>query len=296
MPREIGIIGVGDMGGNIAQNLHRSGFSLVLYDRSPEKMDRFKGQERVRMAKDMQEFVQMQKKGDAVVWMMLPGGKITNGVIEELSKILTKNDVVIDASNSLYIDSISNSQVLGKNSIFYLDVGFGGGPPDVMKGVSLMVGGERKAFERTEEIFKVLSGDRTYGYVGSSGSGQIAKLVHNVIFYAVNPAYIEATELLDAIVKNFDGQFNKKEALRLFVAAPPINGEMMAAIEEVNAKGLEGDASEPKVSGTVLWAADEATRLGVPMPITRSVLSGYASMSETSRKLYNAAKKIVTGH
>ena len=125
MPREIGLIGLGDMGSKIAERLQGSGYSLVLYNRSQEKYSGFAGKDNVRSSSNLDEFVSMLRKddGEIVVWSMLPGGEVTNAMMLELSSRLRRHDIIIDASNSVYDDSIRNARILGEKSISYLDVG-----------------------------------------------------------------------------------------------------------------------------------------------------------------------------
>jgi 6-phosphogluconate dehydrogenase len=299
MLREIGLIGLGDMGSKIAERLQESGYSLVLYNRSQKKYAGFAGRSNVRLSNNLDEFVSMLRKGDGeiVVWSMLPGGDVTNTMMLELSSKLRKHDIIIDASNSVYDDSIKNARIFGEKSIFYLDVGLAGGPSDVLRGVALMVGGDRGAYSKVEDLFKTLSGTCAYGYLGSSGSGHMAKLVHNVIFYGINPVYVEGAELLQKLKDDFNGSFDVLEAFRLYSFAPPINGEIIGAIATVVKTGeMPIEAPEIKVSNMITWAIERASRAGVSMKATNAVLSNYSNLSEKSRRIYSAAKKIVTGH
>lgn len=299
MQGTVGIIGLGDMGSRIAEKLHGSGYSLVLYNRTKDKYKPFEGRERIRLAQDIDEFAGMLRAPEegAIVWTMLPGGAVTNAMMTELSGALRPEDIVIDASNSVYVDSMANADALSEKSIFYLDVGFAGGPSDIAKGVAIMVGGNEKAYKKATPLFKALAGKGVYGYVGSSGSGHMAKLVHNVIFYGVNPIYVEGVELLGRLGSDFGGTLDMREALRLYSSAPPINGEIMGAIAATMEEGrLPEKAPEIKVSGMITWAMQHAEKLGVKMAITKTVIAGYASMSEKTRKIYYEAKRIVTGH
>lgn len=148
-------------------------------------------------------------------------GEITNTTVLSLSKALREKDIVIDGSNSFYPDTIANAKALGEKSIFYLDVGFGGGPSDVLRGASLMVGGDRTAFGRVEDVFRVLAGSGTYGYVGGSGAGHGTKIVHNVMSYGLWALSAEAVQFLQEIKRISGDDFDMQEALRLLAAAPP---------------------------------------------------------------------------
>ncbi len=297
--KTIGLIGLGNMGKNIADRLHNDGYSLILYNKTDENYPHFKDRERVYLSKNIKEFAEMLKaSGGTVVWMMIPGGSATNDTVSELSDILGKNDIVIDGSNSIYTDSIANYNIFHAKGISYLDVGCAGGPEDLLDGVALMVGGDKDAFSRVEPILKTISGSGTYGYVGARGSGHMAKLVHNGIFYGIFPVYAEGISLMLATKEHEPSMnFDTKEALRLFSSCPPITTGIMKAISSaINENKLPADAPSMKISEMVKWEAENAEKLGTNLSITKAILSGYSSMSENSRKIYAGAKRILTGH
>ena len=300
MEKTVGLIGLGSMGSNIAERLHSNGYALVLYDRTIDKSDSFKSMDKTVISKDMEDFAGKikQQEGSSTVWIMVPGGAPTNALVSELGGLLRKGDVVIDASNSMYTDSVSNYNVLKEKGIFYLDVGCAGGPQDLLKGVALMVGGDKGAFEKTKDIFRAVSGNGTYGYVGRSGSGHITKLVHNLTFYGIFPIYAESIELLLSMKeKEPDKELNANEALRLLASSPPITTDIMNAIASTYSNGtMQGDAPQLKISGMVKQGMDTASNLGVSLDATNAVLNVYKSMSEKSRIIYSSAKKIITGH
>ncbi len=297
--KEIGLIGLGNMGTNIAKMLQGSGYSLVLYDRTAGRYPVFEGKEQVYASKSMQDFANKLKQsaGSSIVWMMVPPGDATNGIASELSKILRKNDIVIDASNSLYTDSIANYNRFKASGISYLDVGCAGGPEDLLHGVSLMVGGDRQAFDIAEDIFRVVSGKGTYGYIGGTGSGHMAKLVHNGIFYGIFPVYSEGMELLMKFRDEQQGAgFDMKEALRLLSSCPPITTGIMRAVSAAINEGQLPDAAQIKISEMVEWEIKQAKNKGVSLSITNMILSGYPTISDTSRRIYARAKRLLTGH
>lgn len=296
--KKVGLIGLGDMGKNIAKSLNAADYSIVVYDRSMDKYANFKGMANVSPSKDMAEFAQkLGENGNAAVWIMVPAGPATNSLVAELSMLLRQNDIVIDGSNSAYTDSIENYKKLKEKGISYLDVGCAGGPTDLQSGVALMVGGDRPAFESAEDIFRTVSGKGTYGYVGQSGSGHITKMIHNGIFYGIFPVYAEGIELLLSMKEKENPSLDIKEAMRLLKSSPPITTDIISAMSDVVSENkLPKDAPEIKVSEIIKWEEKKASELGVGFKITGAVLAGYSSMSEMSRKIYGAAKKIITGH
>jgi|GEM_PF-876651 6-phosphogluconate dehydrogenase len=300
-PKEMGLIGLGNMGRNIAERMHYSDYFLILYDKMGKNYTPFRERSGVHLSDDMQDFAYWLEEaptGSSIVWAMVPGGSITNNLMNELSGLLRSNDIVIDASNSDYTDSVANYNTLKNRGIYYLDVGCAGGPEDLLKGVSLMVGGDRVAFERAEDIFKVVAGSGTYGYLGGSGSGHMAKLVHNIVFYSIFPAYAEGIELLSNMGRDdINRRFDIIEALRLLASSPPITTGIMAAmVTAINKEQLPANAPQMNVSEMVRSGQKKAEKLGVSLSVTNAILEGYASMSENSRRIFAAAKQIITGH
>lgn len=159
-----------------------------------------------------------------------------------------------------------------------------------------MVGGKREAFDLSENVFKAVAKNGTYGYVGESGSGHMVKAVHNIIFYAIFPAIAEGTEMLLKMGDSKAGNLDMKEALRLLAASPPINTDITSAIAEAYTKGIPDDAAEMTVSGMVKSGVKKAQELDVNPSVIEVVLSKYPSMSKKSRAIYAAAKEIITGH
>ncbi|MGI0100250.1 MAG: NAD(P)-binding domain-containing protein, partial [Candidatus Micrarchaeaceae archaeon] len=234
----------------------------------------------------------------AVVWMMINGGEATNSAVSELSGMLRKESIVIDASNSIYTDSMENYSKMKSKGIYYLDVGCAGGPEDLTRGVALMVGGDESAFRKVEGILRAVSGNGTYGYVGGSGCGHKTKLVHNGIFYGIMPVYSEGIGLLMKLDESGpQSNMDMGEALRLLAASPPITTDIMDAIARVHREGsIPNDAPAAKISDMVKWESEKAAELGADLGITNAILRGYPSMSGKSRIIYYSAKRIITGH
>ena len=294
--KTVGIIGLGDMGGNIALSLHRNGYSLMIYDRNNEKYEPFKKLQNIQFFDNINELsVKINELDRRIIWMMLPAGSITNSNIELLSKILRKESILIDGSNSVYDESITNSTTMKKQGIFYLDVGCAGGPLDLKNGVSLMVGGDRIAFKMAEDIFTAVSGNGTYGYVGPNGSGHATKLVHNMIFYGIFPVYAEGIALLNGLKDST--HIDMDEALRLLSKSPPITtGIMNATVELFQKNNLPQNAPEIKISEMVRSGSKRAETLGIKMEVTNAILATYNMMPDMAKRIYSGAKKIITGH
>lgn len=294
----LGIIGLGDMGGAIADNLYSKGHPLVLYDRSEDKCSRFVGLPHIQIANSVGDLVKKleSREGSSTVWMMVKGGQTTNDVVDELSGLMRDGDVIIDGSNSRYIDSMKNYEKLKSKGISYLDVGCAGGPNDIATGLSLMIGGDKDAFKRTEHIFNDLSGNGTYGYVGGSGSGHRLKLIHNLIFYGIFPVYSEAAALLGSDTADSNGM-DINESLRLLESSPPITHDILSAIRDAFEQGsVFDDSPQINVSDAVSWFNEHSKSAGTELPVIDAILGMYGSMSDRCRSVYSKAKKIITGH
>ena len=297
--RTVGIIGLGDMGGTIANILHDKGYPLIVYNRSDDAYKKFADLKNVRIAKNLSDLAErLRRDGNAVVWLMVPGGTQANNVVAEFSHMLRKGDIVIDGANAKPTDSLNNYNLLAKSGVSYIDVGCGGGPEDLAKGMMpIMAGGDRQAFKEVEEIISAVSNGNC-GYVGRSGAGQTVKLVHNIMFYAIGPALAEGFALLDGINAKEPGMMDIKTAHKLLGSCMPINGEVVQAIIKAKSSGIvPNDAPEIKVSEVVKWGADELSKSsGVEMPVTKAVLDLFPNMSKETRRIYAGAKKIITGH
>lgn len=297
--RAVGIVGLGDMGGTIANILHRNGYPLVIYNRSDDAYKKFANLKNVQIAKNISDLAAMLRDGgNAVIWMMVPGGTQANDVVAEFARLLKNGDIVIDGANAKPTDSVSNYKLLAESGISYIDAGCGGGPEDLANGMMpIMAGGDRHAFKEVEEIISAVS-NGNYGYIGRSGAGQTVKLVHNIMFYAIGPALAEGFALLDGINAKEPGMMDIKMAHKLLGSCMPINGEVVQAIIRAKGSGLVPDGSpEIKVSEVVKWGANEfATSSGVEMPVTKAVLGLFPKVSEETRRIYAGAKRIITGH
>ncbi|HEX3882898.1 MAG TPA: decarboxylating 6-phosphogluconate dehydrogenase [Stellaceae bacterium] len=212
---QLGMIGLGRMGGNIVRRLMRHGHSCVVYDRSADAVKGLAG-EGATGSTDLADFV---KKLDAPknVWVMLPAGKITHDTIVELSGLLGRGDTVIDGGNTNFHDDIAHSDLLKPKGITFLDVGTSGGVWGLERGYCMMIGGDKEAVDRLDPIFEALAPgvgtiDKTpgregrdprveHGYIhaGPAGAGHFAKMVHNGIEYGVMQAYAEGFDILKSV-------------------------------------------------------------------------------------------------
>ena len=195
---EVGMIGLGRMGGNMTARLLSGGHEVVVYDREEEAVRASVGQG-ARGATSIQELVG-DLEAPRVVWVMAPAGEVTEGILRELASELSAGDVVVDGGNSNYRESMRRASELKDVEIGFLDAGTSGGVWGLREGYCLMVGGEREHFERVEPLLRTLapSPERGYAHVGPAGAGHFVKMAHNGIEYGMMQAYAEGFELMRA--------------------------------------------------------------------------------------------------
>jgi 6-phosphogluconate dehydrogenase len=209
---QLGMIGLGRMGGNIVRRLMRHGHSCVVYDKSSDTVREFAG-EGAKPSQNLADFVK-QLSAPRVAWVMLPAGHITDETIVELSELLSADDIVIDGGNSFYHDDLRHAELLRPKGIHFVDVGTSGGIWGFERGYCMMIGGEKRVVDHLDPIFKALAPgrgniDRTPGrdgrdpraeegylHCGPVGAGHFVKMVHNGIEYGVMQAYAEGFDIL----------------------------------------------------------------------------------------------------
>jgi 6-phosphogluconate dehydrogenase len=208
---QLGMIGLGRMGGNMVERLMRGGHSCVVYDRSAESVQKYVDKKAIGAA-SLKEFVEKLTKPRAA-WCMVPAGGPTEGTVQELAKLMEPGDTIIDGGNSYYKDDIRRAKELKPKGIHYMDVGTSGGIWGLERGYCMMIGGPHEAVKRLDPIFKTLApgrgdiertpgrekmpGTAEEGYIhcGPSGSGHFVKMVHNGIEYGLMQAYAEGFDI-----------------------------------------------------------------------------------------------------
>jgi len=190
---QVGFIGLGKMGRLMASNLSRD-FDVIGYDIDKAAREEAK-KNGIKIANDFVEFLKMLY-APRTIFIMVPHGKPVDDVIASLTASLSKGDVLIDAGNSNYKDSILHYEQLKKNGIQFLDAGTSGGLEGAKEGASFTIGGDREVYEKTKAVFEALAAKDGVCYTGKSGSGHFVKMVHNAVEYALMQAYAEGFEFL----------------------------------------------------------------------------------------------------
>jgi 6-phosphogluconate dehydrogenase len=209
---QLGMIGLGRMGGNIVRRLMRNGHSAVVYDKDAKAVAGLAGEGAVGAA-TLEEFVAKLEK-PRTAWVMLPAGHITETTIEALAKLMQPDDVIIDGGNTFWQDDVRRGKALKEYGLSYLDVGTSGGIWGIERGYCMMIGGDKQVVDRLDPIFGTLApgiGDiphtpgrdgrdprveRGYIHAGPVGAGHFVKMIHNGIEYGLMQAYAEGFDIL----------------------------------------------------------------------------------------------------
>jgi 6-phosphogluconate dehydrogenase len=285
---EIGIVGLGRMGGNMRERLRKAGHTVVGYDPNAEISD----------SGSLEEMV-ATLPSPKVVWVMVPAGEITRTTIATLGQLLGEGDVVVDGGNSRYTDDMAHAEHLAERGIGYVDAGVSGGVWGLENGYALMVGGDPADIAKVQTAFDALRPEGEAGFVhaGPVGAGHFAKMVHNGIEYGMMQAYAEGYELLAAseVVKDVPGVIRSwtqgtvirswlLDLLVLALEADPELGELQGYVED---------------SGEGRWTVEEAINHAVPLPvITAALFARFASRQDDSpaMKAVSALRNQFGGH
>ena len=295
---ELGMIGLGRMGGNMVQRLIRGGHRIVTYDRSEEAVKASESWGAVGTA-SLNEVLQKLAPPRAV-WIMVPAGEPTEATIDSLIPHLSSGDVVLDGGNSNYKDSMRRAQKLRQHGLNFLDVGTSGGVWGLTEGYSMMIGGEREVFQRLKPIFQTLAPapDKGYGFVGPSGAGHFVKMVHNGIEYGLMQAYAEGFELMQA---KKEYHLDLAQIAQIWRYGSVVRSwllDLTASALEDNPT-LEGLLAYVDDSGEGRWTVQESIDLAVPAPVIALALQArFRSRQDQpfSGKLLAAMRNQFGGH
>ncbi len=268
---ELGMIGLGRMGGNMTQRLLKGGHRVVAYD--PDEGARRAAQNAGADGAASIAEVAAMLAAPRAVWVMVPAGDVTDATINELADALSAGDAIIDGGNSNYKQTIRRAAAVKARGIEMLDSGTSGGVWGLTEGYSLMVGGDADAFARLEPIFQTLapSADSGYGRVGPSGAGHFVKMVHNGIEYGMMQAFAEGFELMEA---KRDLELDLAQIAEIWRYGSVVRSWLLdltaAALEESG--DLAGIAAYVEDSGEGRWTVEESIELAVPIPVIAASL------------------------
>lgn len=292
---EIGIIGLGKMGYNLALNIKDHHHRVVAYNRSHEKIKEAEAEGLIG-AYSIEELV--SKLGaPRIIWLMVPAGNPVDEMIENLIPLLDKGDIIIDGGNSNYKDTLRRSSSLREKGLHFVDVGTSGGVEGARNGACMMIGAEEDTFKAIEPIIKDICLEKGYLHTGKNGSGHFVKMIHNGIEYGMLQAMGEGFEILEK--SQFDLDY--KEIARVWNHGSVIRGWLMELMERAFEKDPQLETIKGIVhsSGEGLWTVQEALDLQVPAPvITDSLFVRYRSQQEDTftGKVIAALRNEFGGH
>ncbi len=295
---EIGMIGLGRMGGNMAQRLLNGGHTVVTFDRDAEAVAASQSQGAAGVSSPNDLVARLAPP--RAVWVMVPAGQPTEDTVDSLIPLLEAGDVVLDGGNANYKDSMRRSEKLAGHDIDFMDVGTSGGIWGLAEGYSLMIGGKKEVFRRLEPIFQTLAPDEDKGYshVGPAGAGHFVKMVHNGIEYGMMQAYAEGFEIMEA-KKEFSldlGQIAETWRFGSVVRSWLLDLAADALTEDPKLESLQSYVDD---SGEGRWTVQESIELAVPAPvITLALQQRFRSRQDQpfGAKLLAALRNQFGGH
>jgi 6-phosphogluconate dehydrogenase len=292
---QIGLVGLGKMGLNMARRLRQSNHEVVAYNRDPEPYGPAK-EVGVTTTDSLAHLVSALEAPRAV-WMMVPAGSATQQVGDVLAQLLTSGDLIIDGGNSNYKDSQATAERLNQKSIGFLDIGTSGGIWGLQVGYCMMVGGQQADVERMRPILDALAPPNGWAHVGPHGAGHFVKMIHNGIEYGIMAAYAEGFEILhhsrfDLDLANIADLWNHGSVIRSWLLELAGN----AFSKDPKLASLKDYVAD---SGEGRWTVAEAIDQDVPAPIiTLALLQRLRSRQETSfsAKVLAALRNEFGGH
>ncbi|MHA2959674.1 phosphogluconate dehydrogenase (NAD(+)-dependent, decarboxylating) [Priestia megaterium] len=291
---KVGLVGLGKMGINLGQNLLDQRHDVVAFDVNSNAVEQMKEYSASGVS-SLQELVQSLET-PRVVWLMVPH-TVVDSVISEVTPLLAEGDIVIEAGNSHYKESIRRYNELKENKIHFMDVGTSGGMEGARNGACYMIGGDREAWDIVEPIFRDTAVENGYLYAGEAGSGHFLKMVHNGIEYGMMAAIGEGFEVLEK--SQFDYDYEK--VARVWNNGSVIRSWLMELTENAFSKDAKLDDIKGVMnsSGEGKWTVETALDLQTATPvIAMSLLMRYRSLEDDTftGKVVSALRNEFGGH
>ena len=296
---QIGMVGLGRMGANMATRLARGGHEVVAFDRDPAAVQRTAAEKGISGADSLEALVR-QLAAPRAVWIMVPAGAPTEATIDALLALLGSGDVIIDGGNSNYKDSMKRGARCAERGVMFMDCGTSGGVWGLANGYSLMVGGDDASAQRLTPIFQTLApGPQTgWGHVGPVGSGHFTKMVHNGIEYGMMQAFAEGFSIMQ---HKTEFKLDLAQVAEIWREGSVVRSWLLDLTARALAENPTMDGIAPYVSdsGEGRWTVAEAIDLDVPAPIiTHSLIARLRSRDAESftDKLLAAMRNQFGGH
>jgi 6-phosphogluconate dehydrogenase len=283
---QIGMVGLGRMGGNMTERLRGDGHEVCTYDPRAEST-----------ASSLEELVQ-QLAPPRALWLMVPVGETTEQTVRELLRLVDAGDTIVDGGNSYFRDTERRHAEAAEHGVHFVGVGTSGGVWGLEIGYCLMVGGPHEAVERLRPAFETLAPENGWAHVGPGGAGHFVKMVHNAIEYGLMQAYAEGFELMhhsdyDLDLREISGIWRYGSVVRSWLL------ELLHEAFEEHGSGLEEIGAFVEDSGMGRWSINEAISEAVPTPVlAASLFARFASRREInfSAKVAAALRNQFGGH
>ncbi len=267
---KIGMIGLGRMGINMARRLMKNGHEVVVWNRSPGKVETLMNEGAIGAytIKELTESLPPPR----IVWLMLPAGAPTEIALRELRSSLETGDTVVEGGNSFYKDDIHRAKAMEEAGIRYMDAGVSGGIWGLDNGYCLMVGGALEEFARLEPIFKSLAPENGYMHCGGIGAGHFIKMVHNGIEYGMMQAYAEGFALIED--SPYTAELDFSQLAGLWNQGSVIRSWLLELTGKAFSKSRRLDELKGHVedSGEGRWTIQQALETGTPVPVLSAAL------------------------
>ncbi len=320
---QIGIIGLGRMGGNIARRLLKAGHQCVVFDRSAAAVGALSA-EGASSASDLADVVRQLAQPRAV-WVMLPAGEATEATVTELGGVMAAEDIIIDGGNSFYKDDVRRAQMLASRRIRYIDVGTSGGVWGLQEGYCMMIGGDAETVKLLDPIFESLApglgtiprtkdrsaaadsrAERGYIHAGPAGSGHFVKMIHNGIEYGMMQAFAEGFDILKT--KNSENlpqdqrfDLNVADIAEVWRRGSVVSSWLLDLTADALATDpkLDGYSGSVADSGEGRWTIEAAMEQSVPVPVlSNSLFARFRSRQQSTYgdKMLSAMRFGFGGH
>lgn len=292
---EVGMIGLGRMGLNMAIRLSRGGHKVIGWNRSKDPVDHLV-KEGGTAASSVEDLVK-QLKAPRTVWIMLPAGALVDETIDKLTGLLQPGDLIIEGGNSYFKDSVRRGKALEGKKLLFMDAGVSGGIWGLKIGYCQMIGGTDESFKRAEPLFKTLAPKDGYMHMGPVGSGHFSKMVHNGIEYGMMQAYAEGFEIL----KSSPFQYDLAGVSKLWNQGSVVRSWLLELAQNAFERdpGLASIQGYVDDSGEGRWTVQQAIDQSTPAPvIALSLFTRFLSRQDDSfgAKVLAALRNEFGGH
>jgi 6-phosphogluconate dehydrogenase len=261
---QLGYIGLGKMGKNMVLRLLEKGYDVMAWNRSPEP--------RAEVAKAGAKSVESVKglvdslKAPRTVWLMLPAGEVTHQMIEQLAKLLSAGDTIIDGSNNFYKNTVEHATVLKAKKIHFYDAGISGGPAGARNGACVMAGGAERPTSEINQLFTDIAAPDSYRFFPGGGAGHFVKMIHNGIEYGMMQAMGEGFE----VMKHAPFKLDLEQVAHLYNKGSVIESRLVGWLTKAyqeHGSELKAISGTAKHSGEGQWTVETAKELGIPVEI-----------------------------